>query len=181
MMHVKEKTVHSEMIFEGKIINLRVDTVELPNHKLATREIVEHPGAVAVVPVTEDNKIVMVRQYRKPVEDFLLEIPAGKLDKDELPESCARRELEEETGYKAETLKHLLSFYTSPGFSNEILHIYLGQNLTQGKAHPDEDEYISSEGYSLEELMGMIFNGSIMDSKTIIAILATKEYLMRLK
>ena len=180
-MHVEEKTVHSEMIFEGKLINLRVDTVALPGERFATREIVEHPGAVAVVAMTVDNKIVMVKQYRKPVEDFLWEIPAGKLEKDELPEDCARRELEEETGYQSELVEHLLSFFTSPGFSNEILHIYIAQNCIQGKAQPDEDEYISSECYSFEELMTMIFNGRIKDSKTIIAILATKEYLFKLK
>jgi len=179
-MLIEEKTIHSEMIFQGKMINLRVDTVQLPDEKVATREIIEHPGAVAIIPITSDNKIIMVRQYRKPVEDFLLEIPAGKLEYNEKTELCARRELEEETGYSAERMEYLFSFYSTPGFSNEIMHLFIAQKLIQGETKPDEDEYLSIECYSLNELLEMIFNGRIKDSKTIIGILAAKEHLTKM-
>lgn len=118
-MEQKEVTVNTNKIFEGKIINLRVDEVKLPNGKVTTREIVEHPGGVSIVAVNEEGKILLVKQYRKPAEESLLEIPAGKLEKGEDPLICAKRELLEETGYEASFIKHLITFYTTPGFSNE--------------------------------------------------------------
>ncbi|MCT4606798.1 MAG: NUDIX hydrolase [Marinisporobacter sp.] len=172
-----EITIKSEQIFEGKMINLRVDTVSLPGEKEATREIVEHPGAVAVVPITEDNKIIMVKQFRKPVERILLEIPAGKIDKGEAPLVCAKRELKEETGYESKDIKFLFSFYTSAGFSNEVIHLYLAKDLVSGEACPDEDEYIELEYMKINELVKMIYDGKIKDSKTIMAILAVKDLL----
>ena len=174
-----EKTIDSKRIFQGKMIHLRVDKVQLPDGKIATREIIEHPGAVAVVPITEDNRIIMVRQYRKPAEDFLLEIPAGKLDENEKPEFCAHRELKEETGFVSGKLEHLCSFFTTPGFSNEILHLYIAEELVEGIAKPDEDEYLSVESYPIEELLDMIFRSQIVDSKTIIGIFAAKEILSK--
>ncbi len=176
-MNKKEKTIKSDLIFNGKMINLRVDTVELPGNKMATREIVDHPGAVAIVPITNDGKIVMVTQYRKPVEESLLEIPAGKLEKNEDPSECAKRELKEETGFNAKELKHLLTLYSTPGFSNEIMYIYLATGLIEGTPNPDEDEYVSTDIFSVSDLIKKIFNGEIKDSKTIAGILALKEYL----
>lgn len=172
-----EITIKSDQVFEGKMINLRVDTVLLPGEKKATREIIEHPGAVAIVPITKDNKIIMVKQFRKPVESILLEIPAGKIDKNEEPLACAKRELKEETGYESRNMKFLFSFYTSAGFSNEIIHLYVAKDLISGEACPDEDEYIEIEYIKINELVKMIYDGKIKDSKTIMAILAVKDLL----
>ncbi|WZL74914.1 NUDIX hydrolase [Clostridiaceae bacterium 35-E11] len=176
-MIIYEKTLKSQKIYEGKMIDLRVDTVKLPGEKHATREIVEHPGAVAIVPITEEGKIIMIKQFRKPVDEALLEVPAGKLDENEDPSVCAARELKEETGYEAENIKFLFKFYTSPGFSNEIMYLYVATQLTPGEAMPDEDEYIDMESYPLEKLLDMIHNGEIKDSKTIIGIMAAKTFL----
>lgn len=174
-MPFEEKTLKSERIYEGKIINLRVDTVELPRQKYSKREIVEHSGAVGILGVTKENKIIFVRQFRKPVEEILLEIPAGKIEANENPESCALRELKEETGYSTTNIKKILEFYTTPGFSNEVLHIYLAEDLQEGVATPDEDEYIESVYLSLDEAVKKIIDGEIKDSKTIVAVLAYKN------
>lgn len=176
-MIVHEKTLKSKKIYEGKMIDLRVDTVELPGAKHATREIVEHPGAVAIIPITEEGKIIMIKQFRKPVNEVLLELPAGKLDKNEDPLLCAARELKEETGYEAENIKFLFEFYTSPGFSNEIMYLYVATHLTAGEAVPDEGEYIEMESHTLEKLLYMVHKGEIKDSKTIIGIMAAKTFL----
>ena len=169
---MEEKTLKSEKIYEGKIVTLRIDTVELPDKKYSKREIVEHSGAAAVVPVTKDGKVILVKQYRKPVETVLLEIPAGRLEKDEDPETCAKRELAEETGYSTERLEKILDYYTSPGFSDEIIHIYLAYDLEAGKAKPDEDEYLEVIEMPFDELLECIMKGEIKDSKTAIGILA---------
>ena len=170
MDKLKENLVSTTRIFDGKIINLRLDTVTLPNGKEAKREIVEHPGAVAVVPILPDGRIIMVRQYRHAVGKALLEIPAGKLDRGEIPEQCAARELEEETGYASIQLRSLTSVWTAPGFSNEIIHIYVAENLQEKVQNLDEDEFLHIEIYSKEELRQMIQDGSISDSKTIIGL-----------
>ncbi|MGB9779423.1 NUDIX hydrolase [Caldanaerobacter sp.] len=170
-MDVKEETVSSKRIFEGKIINLRVDEVKLPNGKVTTREVVEHPGGVSIVAVTNEGKLLLVKQYRKPAEEILLEIPAGKLEKGEDPKECAKRELSEETGYEAGYLKHLLTFYTTPGFSNEKMYLYFAKDLKKVKVHPDEDEFLEVVEYSPEELWQMILKNMIKDSKTVIGVL----------
>lgn len=174
MLH-NEKTIKTDRIYEGKMINLRVDTVMLPEEKQSKREIVEHPGAVAIIPITKNNKIVMIKQFRKPVEDYLLEVPAGKIDENEEPLSSAIRELKEETGYVARDMKFLLKFYTSPGFSNETIHLYIAKDLSLEEADPDEDEYIEMKEYDVDELIEKIHNGEIQDGKTIIAIMAAKD------
>lgn len=176
-MIIRENTINSKRIYEGRMISLRVDTVELPDKKYSTREIVEHPGAAVVVPITDDGKIIMVKQFRKPVEDSLVEVPAGKLDKGEDPTICAHRELQEETGYISANMQYLFSFYSSPGFSNEIMHLFIATDLTQGEANPDEDEYIEIVSYELGQLIEMIFQGKIKDSKSIIAIFAASQYI----
>lgn len=172
-----ETTIKSDKIYQGKIINLRVDTVELPDQKYSKREIVEHPGAVAVIPITEDNKIIMVKQYRKSVEQYLLEVPAGKLEIGEKPLECAKRELLEETGYESNNIKYLFKFFTSPGFSNESISIFVAKDLIKGIARPDEDEYIEIEKYDIDELIEMINEEKIKDAKTIISILYIRDYL----
>lgn len=168
----EEKTVSSKEIFSGKVVRLQVDEVKLPNGKSATREIVKHPGAVGIIPITNDNKIVFVEQYRKPLERALVEIPAGKLEKGESPEVTARRELEEETGYECETLDWLISFYTSPGFSNEIIHMYVAKGLKKKEhaASPDEDEFVRLLELDLSEALEYLNDQRIYDAKTAYAL-----------
>jgi ADP-ribose pyrophosphatase len=139
-MDLSEKTIDSKRVFEGKIVNLRVDTVELPDGKLATREIVEHKGAVAIVPLLDTTKVVMVKQYRQPTGQVLIEIPAGTREAREDEESCARRELIEETGYAAGRMTRMFSTYLAPGYSEEMLHTFLAEDLTPAKAELDADE-----------------------------------------
>ncbi|HML31591.1 MULTISPECIES: NUDIX hydrolase [Sporomusa] len=165
-----EKPVSSNRLFEGKIINLRRDEVILPNGRTATREVVEHPGAVAVVPITKTGQVVLVRQFRHPVGRIILEVPAGKLDRNEKPEDCALRELAEETGFVANKLRKLTSMYTTPGFSNEVIHLYLAEDLVESDQRPDEDEFIKTEQYSPEQIRQMIKSGEICDAKSLVAL-----------
>ena len=174
-MIFEEKTLSSEKIYNGKIINVRVDTVELPEHKYQKREIVEHNGGVTVAAYTENKKILIVKQFRKPAEDVLWELPAGKLEFGEDPKSCAIRELKEETGYQAANVKHLSSFYTSPGFCTEIIHLFMATDLTKGELQLDEDEYVECFEFTFEEAISMIKSGQIKDSKSITGILLLKE------
>jgi ADP-ribose pyrophosphatase len=176
-MIYEEKTMKSEKIYEGKILNLRIDTVELPDKKYSKREIVEHPGAVAIVPVTDDNCIILVKQFRKPVEKSLLEIPAGKLEINEEPRETANRELKEETGYVSNKMEYLFEFFTSPGFSNEKMHLFLATGLVEGDAVPESDEFIEVVKINIDDLIKMIDRGEIVDSKTIVGIFMAKKYL----
>jgi ADP-ribose pyrophosphatase len=166
-----EITVKSEKIFEGKIINLRVDTVELENQKYAKREIVEHKSASAILALNENNEILLVRQYRKAVEDFIYELPAGILNIAEEPIECALRELKEETGYNAEKIKQIYEFYTSPGFTNEKCFLFLAEGLIFSSTKFDEDECIETITVNKEEAIKMIETGKIVDSKTLIGML----------
>jgi len=166
-----EKTLESKRVYEGRIINLRLDSVVLENGNTAMREVVEHPGAVGIVALKENGDIVMVKQYRKAVEQVLLELPAGKLEQGENPLDCAARELTEETGYTAGDLRYLVSFYTSPGFSNEVMHMFLATDLKEGKNDPDDDEMVETVEISRDRAMDMILKGEIKDGKTIAGIL----------
>ncbi|RDU34991.1 ADP-ribose pyrophosphatase [Neobacillus piezotolerans] len=172
MGRLEEKTISTKEIFKGKIISLQVEDVELPNGKTSKREIVKHPGAVAVIAVTDDKKIVLVEQYRKAMERTLVEIPAGKLEKGEDPAECARRELEEETGYECKEMEWLVSFYTSPGFADEIVHLYVAKGLSQKEdaAGLDEDEFVNVEEVALEEAIAYVREKKIYDAKTAYAI-----------
>ncbi|WP_282035403.1 NUDIX hydrolase [Metabacillus indicus] len=172
MNHLKETTKTSEKLFSGRIIDLYLEEVELPNGKTSTREIIKHPGAVAVLALTKDNKLVMVQQYRKAMERVLVEIPAGKLEKGELPEVTAKRELEEETGYTTKSLQHLISFYTSPGFADELVHVYYTDDLhvLEEKAELDEDEFVDVLEVTLEEAQQLIDEQRIFDAKTAYAV-----------
>lgn len=170
-MRFYETTLSTKNIFSGRIINLRQDEVMLPNGRKSTREIVEHPGAVALVAIDKNQEILMVRQYRKAVEKDLLEIPAGKLEKGETKETCAKRELMEETGYFPKDLKYITSFYTSPGFSNEIMHLFFAQKLERKTREADFDEYLKMEKIPFQKAINKIFDGEIMDGKTIIGLL----------
>ncbi|PLT34800.1 NUDIX hydrolase [Bacillus sp. V5-8f] len=172
MKKFEEKTLSSEKIFEGKVISLQVDEVELPDGNRSKREIIKHPGAVAVIAVTNENKIVMVEQYRKALERSLVEIPAGKLEKGEDPVDSACRELEEETGYGCESMQHITSFYTSPGFADEIVHLYFARGIQkkQNAASVDEDEFVEVYELSLEEAEQYMEEGKIRDAKTAYAV-----------
>lgn len=171
----EEVTTHTEMIFKGKIISLQVDQVTLPNGGTATREIVKHPGAVAVIPLLGD-KMIVVEQYRKPLEKSQVEIPAGKLDSGEEPLAAALRELEEEIGYRTDNIRLVSSFYTSPGFADEIIHMYVAEDLVKGTANPDEDEFLDIETITLEQAQQYMREGRISDAKTIMAVYAWQLY-----
>ena len=172
MKKFEEKTISSKEIFNGKIIRLQVDDVELPDGKTSKREIVKHPGAVAIIALNDEGKIIMVEQYRKPLERSLLEIPAGKLEPGEEPKITAERELEEETGYRADKLDYLTSFYTSPGFADEIIHIYVasGLNEIENPMIGDEDEFVELYELSLDEALQAVDEKRIYDAKTVYAV-----------
>ena len=174
---IEEKTISSDRVYSGKTISLRVDTVEIPNKGYQKREIVEHKGAVAIVAITPENKVVLVKQYRKAIEKELWEIPAGKIEIGENPKDTAIRELKEETGYSAGSVKLLHKFYTSAGFSNQKIYIFLAQDLTPGKPSFDEDEFINADEFSLDEVYNMIYKNDIEDAKTSIGMLLIKELL----
>lgn len=172
MTQLEEKTIKTEKIFNGRIVSLQVDEVLLPNGQTSKREIVKHPGAVAIIAITDDNKIVLVEQYRKALERTIVEIPAGKLENGEDPLNCAIRELEEETAYTSENLTWLTSFYTSPGFANEMIHLYVATGLTkkQDAAPLDEDEFINIVELTLDEAIAYVKDQKIYDAKTAYAI-----------
>ncbi len=166
-----EEKISSEEIFNGKIVHLFRDTVRLPNGKPATREVMRHPGAAAVVPVTQDGNVILVRQYRYPFAQVMLEIPAGKLDPGEDPLVCARRELLEETGYEAAEFVSLGVFYPSVAVLDEKIYLYIAKGLTFRAANPDADEFLNVEQRPLDELVEEIMAGGVPDGKTQAAIL----------
>ena len=168
--HLVETLVSKQDVYRGRMIHLRIDTVRLPDGKETTREIVEHPGAVAVVAETEDGKLVLVTQYRHPIGQISIEIPAGKLEPGELIDEAAHRELLEETGYRAKNLFKVMEFYSTPGFSDEIMHLFVASGLTFEKTQPDEDEFIDCKDYNKDEVMNLIQTGQIKDAKTLIGL-----------
>ncbi len=179
MNRFEEKTLAGETIYEGKIITLRVEEVELPDGKTAKRELIKHPGAVSIIPITKEGKLVLVEQYRKALERSLIEIPAGKIDPGEAPEVTAVRELEEETGYGAKEFTYVQSFATSPGFADEVIHLYVAQDLykVENPADSDEDEFIGLLEVTIEEAEDMVASGKIFDAKTAFAVLYAKNLL----
>jgi ADP-ribose pyrophosphatase len=166
----EEKLLSSEQIYSGKVLKLNLDTVVLPNGRTTKLEILRHPGASAVVPLKDDGRVVLIRQLRHAVGGFIYEIPAGKLDPQEDPRDCAARELEEEIGYRAGSLELLTSIWTAPGFTDEVIHIFQGTNLQQGKQNLDQDEVLEIVEWSLDEAMAKIQDGTIRDAKTIIGL-----------
>jgi len=166
-----EPTTASEVVFEGRIVNLRVDTVQLPSGRTTTREIVEHEDAVCVVPIDEHNNVLMVRQYRKAAQLSLLEVPAGGVEAGETPEETVLRELQEEVGLTSGSLRKLSGFWVSPGWATEFMHAYLAVELTPARLPADDDEYITVERVPLESIPGLIESGEIQDSKSIASLL----------
>ncbi len=169
-----EEKLDSRDIYNGKLLHVKSDTVRLPNGDTAVREWIKHPGAAAVAPCLENGNVLLVRQYRYPVHQVTLEIPAGKLDAaGEDPLVCAKRELSEETGYNAQNWQKLTTIATTFGFSDEYIHLYVATDLTPGKQHPDDDEFINTVQVPLVDAIAMINDGTIIDAKTIVALLMT--------
>lgn len=173
-MHLEEKTLSSELKFDGKIVKLFVDKAELENGEVVTREMVKHPGGVCVVPLDKDDNVLMVRQFRYPPHKVLLEIPAGKLEYGENPEECGLRELREETGCTCDEFTFLGSIIPTPAYDNEIIYMYLARGLHDGAQKLDDDEFLDVEKIPLEKAVEMIMNNEIEDAKTQIALLKTK-------
>ncbi len=169
------RRVDRKLEHKGSIVDFYSDYMELPNHKIAKWDFIAHKGAAAIIPVTEDGNIIMVRQYRNAIERYTLEIPAGALNQGETKEQAAIRECEEETGYKALEVKHLFDLYTTVAFCNENIGIYYTTKLVKGKQHLDDGEYVHVEIHPLDELIQMIFDGKIQDAKTMSALLAYKQ------
>lgn len=175
---LREIPFEKETIYEGKILHIEKWQVTCPNGRQASREIVVHKGAAAVVPVYEDGTTLLVRQHRVSVDKVTLEIPAGKLDSaDEDPYDCAVRELAEETGLRAQRFTPLTSVLTTPGFCTEKIAIYLAQGLSQGETHPDEDEFLGLVRMPLDKAVAMVMRGEIRDGKTICGLLMAKNML----
>lgn len=167
----REITTASRRVYEGRVVNLRVDAVRLENGRTTEREIVEHRGSVAMVALDEDDNVLLVRQFRKPAERELLEIPAGTLEPGEEPLACARRELREEIGYRAKHLEKVGTFYTSPGFCTERIHLYLASGLEPAPLPTEADEAIEVVKAPLVEALAMVESGEIADAKTIAGLL----------
>ena len=170
-MDLTEKTLAEESVFDGVLLHIRRDTVELPNGDVATREWMLHRGAAAVLAFDEEGRLLLVRQYRYPVRSVTLELPAGKLDGDEVPEVCAARELEEETGYRAESLRLIARMLPAAAYTTEMLHIYVAEGLHFTRQHLDADEFLNVERMTIEEALASIESGEILDAKTQIGIL----------
>ena len=173
-----EQVTGSEQIYTGKVLTLRVDRVTLPSGRATTREVVGHPGAVAIVPLLPDGRAVLVRQYRHATGETLLEIPAGTRDvPGETPEATAARELEEETGYRATHLTQVLDFYTAPGFCTERMLVYLATGLSRGDQQLMDDEAIAVELVALDDVPALLARGELSDAKTIAGLLAAQASL----
>ena len=173
-MSYEEKTISSEVVYEGPVFRVRKHIVDAAGgHSI--RDIVEHSGGAIMLAVNSEGKILVEKQYRKALEADFIELPAGKADPGEAPEVTASRELEEETGYIARDVRHLVSFYPTCGYSNEHLHIYICKNLVKGQQHLDEDECIDLAWYDADEIIDLIMKGEIEDGKTIIGILFARQ------
>ena len=171
-----EKKIDSEEKYRGVIVNVRLDHAELCDGSVVKREVVEHPGGATILPIDDEGYCYCVRQFRYPFQKELLEAPAGKLEYGEDPYKAAMRELEEETGYSCESMTKLTQIYPTPGYCNEVIHIYYADKLKKGEQHLDDDEFLSVEKYTMDELLEKIRTMEITDSKTIVAVLMGKEF-----
>lgn len=172
-MHLEEKTLESQQIFDGRVVKLFVDKAELENGDIVTREVIKHPGGVCVVPLDENGNVLFVKQYRYPHHQIMLEIPAGKLEWGESHHDCGLRELKEETGCTCDNYTYLGSLIPTPAYCGEVIHMYLAEGLHYGEQSLDEDEFLDIEKIPLEKAAEMIMNNEIADAKTQLAILKT--------
>lgn len=176
-MHLKEKTLTSKMIYDGPVFTVKSDTAELEDGASALRDVVCHNGGVCVIPITENNEIYIVRQFRYPFAEITVEIPAGKLNKGESHYDCGKRELLEETGCTCSEYTYLGCLYPTPAYDTEIIHIYMARGLTRGSQELDEDEFLDVETVPLEKAVEMVMDGTIKDAKTQIAVLKAARML----
>ena len=176
-MELTEKTLSSEKIFDGRILHIRRDTVQLPNGAQSFREVVDHPGGVCVLALDGENRALLVSQFRYPYKEVVREVPAGKLERGEDPREAAIRELREETGAVAGTFESLGELYPSPGYCGEIIRMYLARDLTFGGTDLDEDEFLNLERVPFETLVQQVLSGEVRDAKTIAAVLKAKVLL----
>ena len=172
----EEKKLSSQPVYEGRSVSMRVDTVQLPGGRQTTREVVEHRGCVAIIAVDADNNVLLVSQFRHPVEKELLEIPAGGIDTGEEPVAAVRREMQEETGYLPGKVERLGGFYSAPGYCTEFLHLYLATDLVPSRLVAEDTESISLMRVPMAEITGLITSGTICDAKSIAGLLAFLEY-----
>ena len=177
MNYLKEETIKTKTIHKSSFLTLKSDKVLLPNGNTSTREWIKHPGAVCCIPILPDGKIGLIKQYRYAVKEEMIEIPAGKLDHNEIPEKCALRELEEEIGYKANKLTLLANIHPAVGFSDEKMWLYLAEDLVKTKQSLDTDEFLEPIPTKLDDAVKMVWNGQITDVKTIIGILWAQRIL----
>lgn len=175
--HLREEIIESEIAFQGRLLTLRVDTVRLPDGHISTREVVVHPGAVAMVPLLDADHILLVRQWRNAAGRALLEIPAGTLHPGEDPKACAERELMEEVGYRPQLLTPLYATYLAPGYSSERLHVYLAEELVPEQLAQDEDERVEVVCLSWQEIDDLLLRGEFADSKTLAGLLLAQKML----
>lgn len=175
----KYRIVNSKQVWEGHIFKVRVDEVEMPDGQILEREVIKHAGAVGVVPITADGRVILVKQYRHAIGGYLWEIPAGKRDRVEAPTECAKRELKEEAGAEYTDLWELAEFNNSPGYSSELFHLYLAKVSNIGEAEPDgaEEMEMEREVFPLKETLAMIDQGEIVDAKTIIGLLLAERWI----
>ncbi len=171
-----ETRLRRRQVFKGRAVNFRVDDVRLSNGRKVTREFMDHPGAVGVVPFLDSKTVVLVRQFRYPVGEVTLELPAGKLHSGETPISCIRRELREETGFTARRLRPLITFWPTAAFANEILYLYVARDLVRGKMQPDEDEFLEVVEMPFKKALAAVKSGRIRDAKTVIGLLACAQW-----
>jgi len=177
MTDLKENKISSEIIYKGKLLDVRRDEVRLPNGNTSTREWIKHPGAVCMIPILPDEKLALIRQYRYPVQKEMIELPAGKLDINENPQECAIRELEEEIGYRSEKITFLTYIHPAIGFADEVMWLYFAENLVKTNLNLDDDEFLELIPTPLDQALKMVWNGKITDVKTIIGILWAERLL----
>lgn len=173
--------ISSERLYTGRIVNLELDTVRFPDGSTGQLEMLRHPGASAVVPFLDapgdaDPRVLLIRQFRHAADGFIWEVPAGRLDAGEAPETCARRELEEETGMRAATLERLITIYTTPGFTDERIHLFLAHGLEQGAQHREADEFMELHTLRWSAVMAMVRGGEIQDGKTLASLLFVQSF-----
>ncbi len=183
-MIIEPGRLSSKKVYDGKVISVDLDSVRFPNGETGELEMVRHPGASAVVPFldpieSDDPRIVLIRQYRYAAQGFVFEIPAGRLDRDESPETCAHRELREETGYSAGELIHLTTFYTTPGFTDERIHVFAAAGLDAGEAQKESDEILDLAVIPLSEAVAMVQDGRLVDGKSMVGLLFARFFLRK--